>query len=142
MLSNVWYAHAIYHTSKYFWTFLNILCEKQLTSYFLYHMYQSMIKKCSWISKTIVDLKKTQKTFLWISSVYLNFRNWNFSRRGKPWLRKYLLHCHFQIFIQGRVMLKKISVWFLAICVNYSCKIEKFEVEVVGIGVLGTRFGF
>ena len=49
----------------------------------------------------------------------------------------------FPNFHSGKSYVKKNnSVWFLAICVNYSCKIEKFEVEVVGIGVLGTRFGF
>ena len=30
-------------------------------------------------------------------------------------------------------MLKKISVYFLAICVNIPYKIEKFELEVVGM---------
>ena len=35
--------------------------------------------------------------FLWITSVYLNFRYWNFSRRRKPWLQKHLLHCHLQL---------------------------------------------
>ena len=33
-------------------------------------------------------------------------------------------------------------VYFLAICVNFPCKIEKFELEVRGVGILGTRFWF
>ena len=33
-------------------------------------------------------------------------------------------------------MLKNNSVYFLAICANFPCKIEKFELEVVGVGIL------
>ena len=36
----------------------------------------------------------------------------------------------------------KISVYVLAICVNFPCKIVKFELEVVGMGSLGTGFCF
>ena len=39
-------------------------------------------------------------------------------------------------------MLKNNSVYFLAICVNFPCKIEKFELEVLSMGILGTRFYF
>ena len=39
-------------------------------------------------------------------------------------------------------MFKNISIYFLAICVNFPCKIEKFELEVVGIGILATGFAF
>ena len=56
-----------------------------------------------------------------------------------------LLHCHLQIFNWGRVMFKKItnnSVHFLAICVNFPCKIEKFELEVVGVGILRVGYCF
>ena len=35
-------------------------------------------------------------------------------------------------------MLKNNSVYFLAICGNFPCKIQKFELEVVGICMLGT----
>ena len=31
--------------------------------------------------------------------------------------------------------------YFLAICANFPCKIEEFELEVVGVGILGTEFG-
>ena len=37
---------------------------------------------------------------------------------------------------------KNISVYFLAICANFPCKIEKFELEVVGVGILGTGLCF
>ena len=37
--------------------------------------------------------RKLTKSFLWITSVGLNFRYWNFSHRRKPWLHKDLLHC-------------------------------------------------
>ena len=37
---------------------------------------------------------------------------------------------------------KKISVYFLAICANFPCKIESFESEVVGVGILETGFCF
>ena len=37
---------------------------------------------------------------------------------------------------------KKISVYSLAICVNFPCKIGKFELEFVGMGILGTVFRF
>ena len=33
-------------------------------------------------------------------------------------------------------------MYFLAICVNFSCKIEKFELEVVVVDIFGTRFCF
>ena len=82
------------------------------------------------------------KSFFWITSVYLNFRHGNFTHKRTPWLRKYLMHCHPQIFIQGRITLKNNSVYFLAICTNFPCKIEKFELEVVGVGTLGTGFCF
>ena len=39
-------------------------------------------------------------------------------------------------------MLKNNSVYFLAICGNFSSKIQKFELEVVGICMLGTGFCF
>ena len=35
---------------------------------------------------------------------------------------------------------KKISVYFLAICADFPCKTEKFELEVAGVGILGTGF--
>ena len=37
-------------------------------------------------------------------------------------------------------MLKYNSVYFLAICANFPCKIEKFELEDAGVGIL--RLGF
>ena len=37
---------------------------------------------------------------------------------------------------------KKISVYFLAICANFPCEIEKFELKVVGEGILETGFYF
>ena len=40
----------------------------------------------------------------------------------------------------GKSYVKKIV--FLAICANFSRKIEKFELEVVCMGVLGTGFCF
>ena len=36
--------------------------------------------------------RKLKKHFLGVSSMYLNFRQWNFSHRRKPWLCKYRLH--------------------------------------------------
>ena len=59
--------------------------------------------------------ENSKKGFLWITSVHLNFRHWNFSYRRKPRLRKYLLHHHLQIFIQGRVMLKQ-CLFFSNLC--------------------------
>ena len=73
--------------------------------------------------------KKLKKSFLWITSVYLNFRHWNFSHRGKS------PHFH-----SGKSYVKKITVYFLPICTNFSYKIEKFELEVVGMGILWTGF--
>ena len=32
----------------------------------------------------------------------------------------------------GKSYVKKMSVYVLAICTNFPCKIEKFELEVVG----------
>ena len=49
---------------------------------------------------------------------------------------------HLQISIHGRGMLKNNSVNFLAICANFPSKIEKFELEVVRVGILGTGFCF
>ena len=85
--------------------------------------------------------RKPQKSFLWITSVYLNFTYSKFSHRRKLWSHKYLLHHHLQIFTEGRVMLKK-CVYFLAICANFPCKTEKFELENIGAGILGTGFCF
>ena len=46
-------------------------------------------------------------------------------------------------FHSGRSYVKKSNtVYLLAICVNFPCKIEKFELEVLGIGILGTGFCF
>ena len=38
--------------------------------------------------------------------------------------------------------IKKIFVYYLAICINLPSKIEKFESEVVGVGVLGTGVSY
>ena len=44
-------------------------------------------------------------------------------------------------FHSGKSYVKKNnSVYFLAICANFPCKIEKFELEVVGMGFLGTGY--
>ena len=34
------------------------------------------------------------------------------------------------------------SVYFLAMCANLPCKIEKFGLEALGVGILGTGFFF
>ena len=44
----------------------------------------------------------------------------------------------FANFHSGKSYSKKTSVYFLAVCVNFPCKIEKFELEVAGMDVLGT----
>ena len=77
---------------------------------------------CKYQTKLCIS-RKLKQSFLWITSVYLNIGLLNFSHRRKPWLRKYLPHHHLQILIQGRVIyVKKISVYFLAICANFPCK--------------------
>ena len=43
-------------------------------------------------------------------------------------------------FRSGKGYVKNISVYFLAICANFLCKIEKFELEVAGVGILETGF--
>ena len=89
--------------ATYTWVVLMLADVKNIEDnppYFLLehvHRYQTQL----YISR------KLKKRFLSITSAYLNFRYWNFSHRKKPWLRKYLLHQHHQILIQGRVMLKK-----------------------------------
>ena len=45
-------------------------------------------------------------------------------------------------FHSGKSYIKKSSVYFLAICANFLCKVEKFELEVVGVGILGTGISF
>ena len=40
----------------------------------------------------------------------------------------------------GKSYVKKITVYFLAICANFPCKIEKFQLEVVGVGILDFAF--
>ena len=46
-------------------------------------------------------------------------------------------------FYQGKKLCSKInSVYFLAICANFPRKTEKFELEVVGVGILATGFCF
>ena len=45
-------------------------------------------------------------------------------------------------FYSGKRYVKKISVYFLAISANFPCKIENFELLVVGVGILGTGFCF
>ena len=44
----------------------------------------------------------------------------------------------FANFHSGKSYSKKTSVYFLAVCVNFPCKIEKFELEVAGMDILGT----
>ena len=87
----------------------NILCPHP-PAYILWNGYVHNYQVQLCISR---KLKKK----LWITYVYLNFRHWNSSHGRKPWLPKYLLHCHPQIFIQGRV----------ATCTNFPSKIEKFQ---------------
>ena len=76
-----------------------------------------------------------------ITSAYLNFRQWSFSHRKRNMVCKYLLHCHLQIFFQGIVILK-IRFHFLSICAKLLCKIEKFVLAVVSVGILRTGFCF
>ena len=45
-------------------------------------------------------------------------------------------------FHSGESSVKKIRVYFLAICTNFSCKIENVELEVADVGILGTGFCF
>ena len=45
-------------------------------------------------------------------------------------------------FHPGKSYLVKMSAYFLAMCANLPCKIEKFELEAVGVGILGTGFFF
>ena len=47
-----------------------------------------------------------------------------------------------RLFIRGRVMLKNSRAYFLAVFVNFPCKIGQFELEVIAMGILGTRFCF
>ena len=75
------------------------------------------------------------KKKLWITSVYAWTLGIKISHTEGN-------HGYANILIQGRVMLKNNSFYFLAICVNFPCKIEKLELEVVGMGILGTGFCF
>ena len=43
-------------------------------------------------------------------------------------------------FHSGKSYVKKVSVYFVAIRANSPCKIETFELEVVGGGILGKGF--
>ena len=43
---------------------------------------------------------------------------------------------------QGRIILRKIAVLFLAICAKFPCKIERSELEVVSVGIFGAGFCF
>ena len=45
-------------------------------------------------------------------------------------------------FSSDKSYVKKVSVYFLAVCANFPCKIEKSELEVVGVGISGTGFCF
>ena len=45
-------------------------------------------------------------------------------------------------FHSGNNCIKKWQFLFLVICANFPGKIEKFELEVVGVGILGKGFGF
>ena len=45
-------------------------------------------------------------------------------------------------FYSGTNYVKNNSVSFLAICVNFPCKIETFELEVVVLGIFRTGFCF
>ena len=38
------------------------------------------------------------------------------------------------------IYVKKISVYFLAICANFPCRIKKLELKVGNVGILGTGF--
>ena len=40
-------------------------------------------------------------------------------------------------FHSGKSYVKKNSVYFLAICAKFPCKIEKFELEVASVTILG-----
>ena len=54
----------------------------------------------------------------------------------------HLLDRHLQTFIQGRVMLRKNIVYFLAIYAKFPCKTEEFKLEVVSVDFSGIRFYF
>ena len=45
-------------------------------------------------------------------------------------------------FHSGKSHVKKISVYFLAICASFPCKTEKFALEIIGMDILGTGVCF
>ena len=45
-------------------------------------------------------------------------------------------------FSSDKSYVKKVSVYFLAVCANFPCKIEKSELEVIGVVISGTGFCF
>ena len=45
-------------------------------------------------------------------------------------------------FHSRKIYVERITVYFLAIFANFSYKIEKFELEVSSVDILGTKFCF
>ena len=119
--------------------------DQNMQQKFVLNMTSSRNRSCeiSQIGNTFFSLGLGQfddKVFCENVQLIKNFR----LKSRKSWLHKYLLHHDLQIFIQGRVMLKNNSIYFLIICVNFPCKIEKLNLEVVCVcvGTLGTRICF
>ena len=45
-------------------------------------------------------------------------------------------------YVKKIILILVILIILLVICANVPCKIEKFELEFVGVGILGTGFCF
>ena len=86
---------------------INFTCTLRITALKSHTLLLSRYRTCSYISDKIMHFKESKFFFFQITSAYLDFRQWNFSHRRKPLLCNYLLHCHLQIFILARAMLKK-----------------------------------
>ena len=77
--------------------------------------------------------RKLKKSFLWITSVYLNFI------QKETMVTQISAASSSPNFHSRKSYVKKITKFtFLAICANFPCKIEKFELE--NVGILGTGY--
>ena len=89
-----------------------------------------------------MHFKKTQKKFFVNNFCAPKLKTLKFLTQNETMVMQISAALSSPNFHSGKSYAKKISVYFLVICANCLCKIEKFESKVVGVGILGTEFCF
>ena len=89
-----------------------------------------------------MHFKKAQKKFFMNNFCVPELYTLKFLTQKETMVKQISAASPYPNFHSRKSYFKKITVYFLAIRANFPCKIEKFELENLGVGILGTEFCF